>query len=162
MHKTNNIRATWCLSTAYWKCSDLWRVLSSGIQRRVARWKSTDTSLLATFSILVSCLSYSSTQKLGATSFSETSVDLQQTTRHYISEDITLPNHRCQTLRSCNRISEWWIEPYWSKTTGQMRPEPVNKWPSFLSDMMSEMLRNRTEQQRILHNLCYTIMGSKC
>jgi hypothetical protein len=29
---------------------------------------------------------------------SETSVDFQRTTRHYISEDSTLHNHRCENL----------------------------------------------------------------
>jgi hypothetical protein len=38
----------------------------------------------------VSCLVYSSNLKMGATCPSETPVDFQQTTRHYISEDRTI------------------------------------------------------------------------
>jgi hypothetical protein len=32
--------------------------------------------------------------------YSETSVDTQRTTRRYIPEDGTLPNHRCENLKS--------------------------------------------------------------
>jgi hypothetical protein len=39
---------------------------------------------------LVSCLAYSSTLKMEAKCSSETSVDFQRTTRHYIPEDRTL------------------------------------------------------------------------
>jgi hypothetical protein len=43
---------------------------------------------------LDSCLGYSSTLTMEATFFSETSVDVQRTTCHYIPEDKTLHNHR--------------------------------------------------------------------
>jgi hypothetical protein len=41
---------------------------------------------------LVSCLAYSSTQKMEVTRSSETSVNFQQTTLHYVPEDGTLLN----------------------------------------------------------------------
>jgi hypothetical protein len=47
---------------------------------------------------LHSCLVYSSTIKMEASCSSETSVDFQQTTRRYISEDRTLHNHCCQNF----------------------------------------------------------------
>jgi hypothetical protein len=50
---------------------------------------------------MVSCSAYSSTLKMEATCFSETSVDFQRTTRRYITEDRTLCNHRC---RHCQKI----------------------------------------------------------
>jgi hypothetical protein len=49
--------------------------------------------------MLVSCLSYSSTLKMEANYSSETSVEFQYTTWHYILEDITLHNHRCENLK---------------------------------------------------------------
>jgi hypothetical protein len=49
---------------------------------------------------LVSCLAYSSTLKLETTCSPETSVDFQRTTRHFIPEDKTLHNYRCENLRS--------------------------------------------------------------
>jgi hypothetical protein len=51
---------------------------------------------------LVSCLAYYSTLKMEATCSPETSVDLQRTTRHYISQDETPYNHRCENLKSYN------------------------------------------------------------
>jgi hypothetical protein len=60
--------------------------------------------LLATCFMLVSCLAYSSTLKMEARCFSETSVDFQRTTRRYIPEDRTLHNHRCENLRAYNEI----------------------------------------------------------
>jgi hypothetical protein len=51
--------------------------------------------LVATCFTLVSSLAYSSTVKLEATYLSETSVDFQQITRHYILEDRTrLPGYK--------------------------------------------------------------------
>jgi hypothetical protein len=47
--------------------------------------------------VLVSCLAYFSTLKMEAICSSETSVDCQWTTWHYIPEDGTLHNHRCET-----------------------------------------------------------------
>jgi hypothetical protein len=54
---------------------------------------------------LVSCLVYSSTLKMEATCSSETSVDLQWTTRRYIPEDRTLYNHRCESLKPYMNIN---------------------------------------------------------
>jgi hypothetical protein len=68
-------------------------VMKSYIFRRI-----TPCSLLATCFTLVSCLAYSSTMKMEATCSSETSVDFQRTTRHYIPEDKTL-------LKHCYRLS---------------------------------------------------------
>jgi hypothetical protein len=45
---------------------------------------------------LVSCWAYSSTLNMEAICSSETSVDVQWTTRRYIPEDGTLHNHRCE------------------------------------------------------------------
>jgi hypothetical protein len=56
--------------------------------------------MLTTCFTLVSCLAYSSTLKMKATFYCETSVDIQRTTPRYISEDITLHNHYCENLRS--------------------------------------------------------------
>jgi hypothetical protein len=49
---------------------------------------------------LVSCSVYSSTLKMEATWSSEASVGFQRTSRHYIPEDRTLHNHRCENLKS--------------------------------------------------------------
>jgi hypothetical protein len=59
--------------------------------------------------MLVSYLAYSSNLKIGVTCFSETSVDLQRTIRHYITEDRTLHNHRCENLTSINFV----LSLYW-------------------------------------------------
>jgi hypothetical protein len=48
----------------------------------------------------VSCLAYSSNLKLESICFSETSVDFQRTTRHYIPEDRLLHNYRCANLEA--------------------------------------------------------------
>jgi hypothetical protein len=45
-----------------------------------------------------------------ATSYSVTSVDFQPTTRRYIPENKTLPNHRCENLKSyIEKYSYVWI-----------------------------------------------------
>jgi hypothetical protein len=49
---------------------------------------------------MISCLAYSSTLKIQATCYSETSVDFQRTTRRYIPNDRTLLNHFCENLKS--------------------------------------------------------------
>jgi hypothetical protein len=54
--------------------------------------------------ILVSNLAYFSTLKMEATCFFETSVDLQRTTRRYISEDRTPHKHRCENLKSYEMV----------------------------------------------------------
>jgi hypothetical protein len=51
------------------------------------------------FFILVCCLAYSSTPKKEMTRFSETSLRLRWTKRHYIPEDTALSNHRCENLK---------------------------------------------------------------
>jgi hypothetical protein len=89
----------------------LWRVLFSGIQRLVVRWKSADASEEHVASIFrvkdytkqetsvkddgkqssaYSSLTYSSTIKMDGACSSEKSVDFQRTTRRYIPEDRTL------------------------------------------------------------------------
>jgi hypothetical protein len=49
---------------------------------------------------LISCLACSSTLEREVTWSSETLVDFQRTTLHYIPEDRTLHNHRCENLKS--------------------------------------------------------------
>jgi hypothetical protein len=78
----------------------------------VVRCNSTDVSkkyvasivrveaLLATSFILFSCFAYFSTIKTEATYSSETSFDLQRTTRRYIPVDRILHNHRCENFKS--------------------------------------------------------------
>jgi hypothetical protein len=61
-------------------------------------------ALLATWFMLVSCMVYSATLKMEATSSSETSVDFQWTTRRYIPENRTLHNHHCGILKSSINI----------------------------------------------------------
>jgi hypothetical protein len=57
-------------------------------------------ALLATCSMLDSCMAYSSNLKMEATCSFETSVDFQWTTRRYIPEDRTLCDHRRENLKS--------------------------------------------------------------
>jgi hypothetical protein len=59
-----------------------------------------DLCLSHTFT-LISCFVNSSTLKMDAIFSSETSVDFQHTTRHYIHEDKTYHNDSCETLKSC-------------------------------------------------------------
>jgi hypothetical protein len=47
-------------------------------------------------------LGFSSTLKMEGTCSSETSVDFQRTTQHYIPEARALHNHRCENLKSYN------------------------------------------------------------
>jgi hypothetical protein len=54
---------------------------------------------LPTVFMLVSSLAYS-TLKMEAICSSKTSVHFQRTTWHYIPEGSTLPNHRCENLKS--------------------------------------------------------------
>jgi hypothetical protein len=56
--------------------------------------------LLATWLMMVSCLTSSLNLKMKATCFSENSVGFQRTTPRYIPEDRTLHNHRCENLKS--------------------------------------------------------------
>jgi hypothetical protein len=55
--------------------------------------------LLSAFT-LVSCLAYSLALKMEVICSSETSVDFQQSTRHYIPEARMLYNHCCENLKS--------------------------------------------------------------
>jgi hypothetical protein len=48
----------------------------------------------------VSCSAYASTLKMDMICSSEMSTDFQWTTWHYISEDSTLRNHCCESLKS--------------------------------------------------------------
>jgi hypothetical protein len=76
--------------------NNVWSIPSSGIKRRVVRWKSTDVSekyvasmfmveaQLGNWFVLISCMAYTSTLKMEATCFSETSVHFRRTTRRYI------------------------------------------------------------------------------
>jgi hypothetical protein len=63
--------------------------------------------MLATCFTLVSWLTYSSTLKMEATCFSETSFDFQRTIRHYIRGDKTLHNHRRENFKSCISFNHW-------------------------------------------------------
>jgi hypothetical protein len=57
--------------------------------------------------LLVTCLTYYSILKMEATYSSETSDDLQWSTWHYITEDRTFHNHRCENLKSYNALQVW-------------------------------------------------------
>jgi hypothetical protein len=50
--------------------------------------------------ILVSCLAYSSSLKMEATCYPETSVDFRWTTQRYVTEDKPLHNHPSKNLKS--------------------------------------------------------------
>jgi hypothetical protein len=63
-----------------------------------------EPALLATCSMLVSCLAHSSHLEIEATYSFETSVDIQSTKPPYIPEDITLHNHSCENLESCKNF----------------------------------------------------------
>jgi hypothetical protein len=58
--------------------------------------------LLAADFKLISCFDYSSTPKMGTKCSFETSVDLQQTTRHGILEDMALHMNGCENLKPYN------------------------------------------------------------
>jgi hypothetical protein len=79
------------------KHSKHWRMLKSFIFFLHAKlWL-----LLPSF-MLASYLAYSSTLFVEETYYSEMSVDLQRTTRCYISEGRTLHNYRCKNFKSCS------------------------------------------------------------
>jgi hypothetical protein len=71
--------------------------------KQVAR-RTGEEALFATCFTLVSCLAYSYTLKMEAICFSETSVDSQWTTWYYILEEITLHNHVCENVKSCEGV----------------------------------------------------------
>jgi hypothetical protein len=62
---------------------------SKGTCLRFQGWSSRKQSLFASWFMMVSCLAYSSTLKIEALCSSVTSVYIQQTTRHYVAEDIS-------------------------------------------------------------------------
>jgi hypothetical protein len=95
-------------------------VLSSGILRLVAWWKSTDVSeehgtsifrveewVRQETSMHVSCLAYTLTLKMEVTCSSEASVGFQRTTLRYIPEESTLHNHRYENLISHEEGKIW-------------------------------------------------------
>jgi hypothetical protein len=60
--------------------------------------------------MLVSYLTYTTTLKMEEKCSSETSVDFQETTQRYISEDIALHNHCCKKLKTyIDYISVRWV-----------------------------------------------------
>jgi hypothetical protein len=71
---------------------------SSGSKNKPSK-KSASEQVASNAFTLVSCLAYSSTLKMEATS-SKTLVGFQQTTRYYISENRNLHNHHCENLKS--------------------------------------------------------------
>jgi hypothetical protein len=99
----------------------LWRIIFSGMWRRVVCMKFTDlseertafifkfdesinkaTSSAESFScfLLVACLAYSSILRMEAVHSFETSVNFYRNTRRHIPEDCTRHSHRCENLRS--------------------------------------------------------------
>jgi hypothetical protein len=66
--------------------------ISSARNNPASRWQTRCT--------LLSCWTYFLTLTMEAICSTETSVDTQQTTRHYIPEDDTLYIHRCENLKS--------------------------------------------------------------
>jgi hypothetical protein len=68
-----------------------YKVISSGTQRRVVRWKSADVSedqaLCVACFMLVPCLACSSTVKMKKTSSSQPSVDFHWTIWHYVQDN---------------------------------------------------------------------------
>jgi hypothetical protein len=71
---------------------------------KVTAWFSTTCSAcycaVLCCAVLVSCSAYLLTVKMEVTYSSETSIDFKQTARLYVSEGITLHNHRCENLES--------------------------------------------------------------
>jgi hypothetical protein len=66
-------------------------------------------SLLATCFMLISCLVYSLTLMMEMTCSSETSVDFQWMTQHYIPEDRILHNHWCENLKAYTDSTCSWL-----------------------------------------------------
>jgi hypothetical protein len=67
---------------------------SSSFLKKEPAWKKVANRAVST---LVSCSAYFPPLKMEPICWSETSVDFQWTTLHYIPEDNTLYNHRCET-----------------------------------------------------------------
>jgi hypothetical protein len=64
---------------------------------------------------LSSCSAYSPIVKMEATFSSETSVDIQRTTRRYIPEDRILHNHRCKNFKSYIFLLDmkiYWVQEF--------------------------------------------------
>jgi hypothetical protein len=113
------------------------------------------TKLFATCFMLVSCLAYSLTQKMEVTCSSETSVDFQQATWHYIPADRTLHNHCCENLISYNSLipstsslctfNTISLFPYWHTVTMLWKPFAT------LTDINSIRHRSRTNSRSLLN-----------
>jgi hypothetical protein len=106
-----------------------WRVLSSGILRRVVRRKTSDVSgSSACHLILLWFLAWLNHRPWRCRwRYSETSVDSQQTTRRYILEDRIIHCQRCESLKfipvsSIPRNVE--IEPFIRKVRNSYVTEP--------------------------------------
>jgi hypothetical protein len=78
------------------------RNTSSGPKNKPSKTPARSRALLATYFVLVPCLSYSSALKMEVTSDSETLLYFQQTTLRCFTEDRTLHSDRCESLKSCN------------------------------------------------------------
>jgi hypothetical protein len=93
---SRHFEGTYCLhlqgriiSRARSQCASRWQAIR-GTYRLHIQCRKICRACLAPAFTLVSCLAYSSTLKVETICSSGTSVDLQQTTRHCISEDSTL------------------------------------------------------------------------
>jgi hypothetical protein len=75
------------------------RRISQARNQRESRWQVARRCLTSAFT-LVSCLAYSSTQKIEATCSSETSTEFQRTTQHYVPEAVSPHNLPCANLKS--------------------------------------------------------------
>jgi hypothetical protein len=69
-------------------------------RRKYIKYNIIRSRMLATCFLLVYCLVYSSTLNMQATYSFEISVHFQWKSRHYIPQDRTLHNHRCENLHS--------------------------------------------------------------
>jgi hypothetical protein len=89
-------------------------------------------TLPATWFTLVSCLIYSSTLMMEGKCSSETSVDFQWTTQHYIPEDRTLQNHCCENLKSYINNHYFQDSPYsteLAQSVGNLCAINLIPWP---------------------------------
>jgi hypothetical protein len=98
-----------------WNTFQARRLPSSGIYRRIVRWVSTDVSEEHRLHLQGRRDNFSkkpaSKQVIKAICSSETSVDSQQTTGHYIPKDGTIYNHFCENLKSyiSGTFGEHWL-----------------------------------------------------
>jgi hypothetical protein len=99
---------------------------SSGSKNKPSKkpaWK-----LVASTTTLVSCSPYSLTLKMEAICSSETLVDFQQTTFHYIPEDNTLHNHAARTSNPTNIIIVYKNCFNWSPPAFKNISQHINKF----------------------------------